>query len=263
MYGTNNLPDQFRPGQTRLQRSLSTHIEPTPELREALEQLRGKALYYPCSGRDFCIPIRLLTPYIRTFWFVDIGYFRSYPNSGDRRSPMLLQMADWKSQGHTLEGPAVARMETRYDQRTNKPYPYLEPCTRRELYVNRKTGTEIEVNWRRGFGEKSIVHVKDIGIFMHRGDSQGEGGSGVSFLSSSHRQNVFDPLPNGALIISDGSNTWIEGLRRFDRKDIHPEAAYAQAKQKPFNKWKKRWTCVGHAGKKYGPTLIWRITDLT
>jgi hypothetical protein len=39
------------------------------------ESVRGKTLFYPCSGMDLMSPIALFSNYIDDFWFVDRGYF--------------------------------------------------------------------------------------------------------------------------------------------------------------------------------------------
>lgn len=42
---------------------------------EALAAVEGTALFYPCSGNDLDVPIRLFSPFVAEFWFVDRGYF--------------------------------------------------------------------------------------------------------------------------------------------------------------------------------------------
>jgi hypothetical protein len=40
-----------------------------------LEPLQGATLFYPCSGRDWMVPITLFAPVIQDFIFVDSAYF--------------------------------------------------------------------------------------------------------------------------------------------------------------------------------------------
>lgn len=70
-----------------------------------------------------------------------------------------------------------------------------------------------------------------IAVFMHRGDSAGESGSNVYYLSNKTSRyegcgNRFDKIGYGlkdrALIISDGSNTSIRPLRRFHSSKVYP-----------------------------------------
>lgn len=76
---------------------------------------------------------------------------------------------------------------------------------------------------RRGFGQYALHELPDgsLSMFMHRGDSPGEGGSNVFYLSN--RRTSHKPLSSlmsvikrklayPALIASDGSNTTISEL---------------------------------------------------
>jgi len=46
---------------------------------EDLVNLPARVLFYPCSCKDFVEPVKLFTPWIHTFWFVDVGYFFDRP----------------------------------------------------------------------------------------------------------------------------------------------------------------------------------------
>lgn len=147
--------------------------------------------------------------------------------------------------------------ETRLDK-CGRPYPFIEPCTRSEFYHHRASKSRIVVHRRRGFGQRSIRLVGGIGVFFHRGDSSGEGGSNVHWLSRRWISEVMTRLRDGGLIVTDGSLAHANPLRKFHRRDTSSEAAFAAAV--PFEKWGRHWTCVGWAERRYGPTLIWKTS---
>ena len=40
-----------------------------------LSRIDGKRLYYPCAGGDLLTPVKMFSPTITTFFFVDRAYF--------------------------------------------------------------------------------------------------------------------------------------------------------------------------------------------
>jgi hypothetical protein len=130
----------------------------------------------------------------------------------------------------------------------------------------------VTINRRRGFGQYALVNEfsdRAIGVFMHRGDSPGEGGSNVYFLANKDSRHepcgrLFDKLSkkldDRALIITDGSNTRLKRLRAFHRQDIAGPAAYSAAAKLAFVYGGFSWQCVGYMSNKYGPTLIWGLS---
>jgi hypothetical protein len=101
---------------------------------------------------------------------------------------------------------------------------------------------------RRGFGQRSIALVPDIGVLFHRGDSPGEGGSNVHWLSRRWIQEVLDRLRDGGLVVTDGSLAHARALRRFHNQEVSSEGAFEQAAS--FSKWGRRWHCVGRASRR-------------
>lgn len=227
-------------------------IDPT-----VLEPLRGASLFYPSAGRDWNEALGLFIPTITDYWFVDVAYF-THGRRGDTRTPMLAAQEDLSFQGFELTGPPIAERETRQDPSTGRHYPFIEPCTRSEVYYHGSTQSRIVVHWRRGFGQRSIACVDDIGVFFHRGDSPGEGGSNVYWLSPRWIGQVTTRLRDGGLVVTDGSLTRERKFFNFQRRGLGSEAAFAEAR--PFSKWGRHWTCVGWASERGGPTLIWKAS---
>lgn len=225
---------------------------------KALDAIRGSALFYPGSGDDCLEPFKLFDSALAEYWFVDKSYF--VRDSADRAVPQMT-LDGWQLKSVTIDGPPQATIEMRTDPETNRDYPFLEPCTRRERYVSSVDGSQTTICRRRGYGQISISMVPDIGVFFHRGDSVGESGSGVWWLSKRRIGLVLDRLRDGGLIVTDGSLSNVKQLSRIKNTQSSSEAAYGEAPS--FVKWERLWTCVGWATERHGrPTLIWQLTSL-
>lgn len=229
------------------------------------QRIDGTTLFYPCSGEDWPRPIEIFAPVITDFWFVDLRYFTSY--SAIRVRP-LLGPDSFSLLDVTIDGPAQATLEWRTDAKTDKTYPWIAPCTRTERYCHLESGREIRIHRRRGFGPSAMrSHIYKLGVFFYRGDSGGEGGSGTLWLTERRRGTrligeVLARLANGGLIVTDGSNCrqyknpYAE-FGRFYQEDIGPEAA---SLSHPFeDRDGNRFRCIGYAGQRYGPTLVWQV----
>jgi hypothetical protein len=209
---------------------------------EALDSVRGAALFYPVAGTDCRDAIACFAPFITDFGFVDVNYFTSRP--ADAVPPLIGGSSPFEFQGFTLDGPAIARHEVRVDAVSGTSYRFLEPCTRSEVYSHTPTSSLITVNRRRGYGQRSILQVQDIGVFFHRGDSRGEGGSCIYWLSKRMWPLIGSRMRQGGLIASDGSMTKLRPrIRQFSNKYLSVQIACEESAY--FDKWGFRWTCVG------------------
>ena len=112
---------------------------------------------------------------------------------------------------------------------------------------------------------------RSIGVFMHRGDGAGEGGSALSFLDpdsrypscfSYHLDTLAPRLADRALIVTDGSNTSVSWLEKFYDARIPAREAYSIAAQTHYELARFHWRCVGWLGRRYGPTLVWGVERL-
>jgi len=245
-----------------------------------LQKIKDKILYYPFAGRDFRDPIQFFRDYVSEFWFVDVCYqFRP----ADRRQ-LLLREEDMKLVFEEVHGPLNRRHE--YIRKDNN-YSYIcvEPAyfIQKYLYKNR----EIKIIFRRDtdytalFGPSPFEIAKNrLGIFFFRGTSS-EGGSDHSWVNS-RKQRILDLdnpitlvdklvsiLPDGGVIVTDGSNSASShydlgeskeyaAFSQFIKSDLTCEEAYQLANPFTDNSGNK-FTCIGFAGKKNGPTLIWQF----
>lgn len=225
---------------------------------EWLRKLAGTSLFYPCAGQDIEEPIRVFAPVVSALWFADIAYPRR----------LLMEPALPHASPHVVvDGDAAAVMENRDGRR------FLAPSRRIETYA-RADGSSFKVIRRRGFAEIALSEEfpdGSIGVFLHRGDGGGEGGSAVSFFRDRPRRhaplaNLFSllkrKLATPALVVTDGSNLSPRGrlpIARFTRTATTGEEAFAQWRGAEVVAGGLRWRCVGFLGPRYGPTLVWAV----
>jgi hypothetical protein len=232
----------------------------------SLEAVRHKCLFYPSAGHDWSEPLHVFADYVDEFWFVDIAY-----NDLSRLPPVFADDSDFQQVSCKITGTWRAQTEQRLST-TDRKYRHIDPGNRCEEFERARDGRRIVVNRRRGFGQYALVREfadDSIGVFMHRGDSPGEGGSNVYYLANRTREHepcsnllekVSKKLAERALIISDGSNVQCRKLKRFHRKQCNGAVALEKMKSERFCFGSLNWRCVGHLQNKYGPTLVWEVT---
>ena len=227
-------------------------------------------LFYPCSGDDLIAPIEQFEESITDFWFVDFGYFRPQHQDtehygmdlpADQVSPVLKGRKQYQLLSTHISGPTSW-------PRNN---PDITPCILSETYLNLVTGVKFNVHRRRGYGFSALRNeISSLDIFYYRGDSMGEGGSGNLWLQDDHIEEVCAKLIDGGLIVTDGSQT---AQRKLKRKRYSLYLKFACLKNsklsaidliqeaKPFfGNQGFYFECIGFAGWRYGPTMIWRLT---
>lgn len=87
-------------------------------------------------------------------------------------------------------------------------YRFLAPSKLAETYERVGDRRRITVIRRRGFGQYALsTEFADgsVGVFMHRGDISGEGGSNIYYLANMQSRhepvgNLFDKLPQSSPI---------------------------------------------------------------
>lgn len=243
--------------------------EPVIDL-EGLSAIQGTSLFYPCSGNDCLVPISLFSPLVSDFWFADRAYFSpghqdtrdfGLDVAADRQIPLLSGLADYELKHKTIRGPASWSCHN----------PEIEPCVLSETYLHLPTGKEIRVHRRRGYGFSAFrKEIRSVGVFFYRGDSEGEGGSGNLWMNSGHVDEICEKLVDGGLIVTDGSQSGghryrllarFSGSRRFpERNAIGETPENFVRKRKSFtDRLGRTFTCIGFAGYRYGPTLVWQV----
>lgn len=235
-----------------------------------LEPLKGGILFYPCSGDDFHDPLRFFAPYIQHFWFVDKTYF-----GNEKPKEPLLPVLKGTSNYKLLEKPRIWNAHSvqreEWAQARQERFPWRVPWVQSERYVHIESDQEILIHRRSGYGTGALHHqIESLSVFFYRGDSSGEGGSGTLWLQGrSHRRaligEVLQKLVPGGLVVTDGSNCprrgnpYAEFARFHNNHSIEAEAT-AQVKSF-FDKHGRYMTCVGYVGERYGPTLVWQVSQ--
>jgi hypothetical protein len=243
--------------------------------REVLERISNSKLFYPCSGNDLQTPIKLFSPYVTDFWFVDRGYFSrghsSIKNDGldapaDKQRPVLEGDGQYRLLNTEIDGPP------NWHSRDVD----ITPCILSETYRHIQTNREVTIHRRRGYGFSALRKEKGIdklGVFFYRGDSAGEGGSGNLWLKPDHLDEVCNKLFDGGLIVSDGSDgtmyyrnggiykeLWKYRQRNYNPKKLSKCPEELIKNMKSFTDIKgRRFSCIGYAGRKYAPTMIWQV----
>lgn len=222
-----------------------------------LEPLKDTTLFYPCSGSDCRTPVNIFAPFVNKFLFVDIKYFTE--KSAREEQSLLARSDGYEFLESQIMGKPIARMESRHDENGNE-YPWIEPCLLVEKYRHLESGRVVHIHRRRGFGQKVLEsEISQIGVFFYRGDSPGEGGSGTRWLSKRWLEKFLPRIKDGGLIVTDGSMSDPKQFKRFQKNcDIGCKAV---EKSRPFTKYGRYFECIGYAGMRYGPTLIWKVTS--
>jgi hypothetical protein len=195
---------------------------------DVLKGIAGTALFYPCCGQDLELSIRLFASAVSDFYFVDIRR---------PRRPELHDIAQFKS--------TVRRSSAGADT-------FVHLASEHEFRLHR---------WQR-CGEDVLQELPKLGVFFFRGDNpvDGEGSSGVLWLGGELFWHILALLVPGGLVVTDGSNPGPYGPKHlsdfYHNRDIRDRATSAAA---PFDYRGRRFTCVGYAGEKNGPTLIWQV----
>lgn len=229
--------------------------------KDQLEKVRDKALFYPCSGNDYLVPIEIFAPYVIDFWFVDRMYF-SAKHPADTAQPVLKNDARYELLSKKIDGPSSWPSSN----------PDITPCVLTECYKHIETGRIMRIHRRRGYGFSALRNedkIQTIGVFFYRGDSQGEGGSGNWWLEQEHLDEALDKLIDGGLLVLDGSdgkpykrNSGIhKEICKYTRNtpvSLTPKELVASMNVVTDHK-KREYHCVGYAGMKYGPTMIWQV----
>jgi hypothetical protein len=206
--------------------------------------LQSRNLFYPSAGKDFLAPIEMFLSWVEHFWFVDINY------GGE---PLLAGKPEY----HLLD----LRSEPVTGLTIKKKEPF-EVRMFHEIYERREDKRRFTLHQCKGFGYNAFraslkCEGQALSIFFYRGDSGGDGGSNFLWLQEDRLKNVLEVLEDGGLIVSDGSNA-IRQLKRFHHSELGISAV-DQAEAFVFGG--KSFECLGYAGERYGPTLVWQVLN--
>jgi hypothetical protein len=262
-----------------------------------LDHVAGGTLFYPCSGADWAVPVALFAPLVSDFWFVDRGYF--IPGHEDTREyrldhppaespPLLLDQPDYVLRHRSIDRPWLLPGYCSDGPHCRSDWPDLDawrrpaasdaardraaPLILTEHYQHEPSGRNIRLHRCRGDARayfEGEPRLASLSVFFYRGDSAGEGGSGIRWLSPRLESAVLRRLKPGGLFVSDGSDGAMcpdespSIFRRGLRTRINParDIARVVGAIKPIQTEQGvRLRCVGYAGERYGSTLVWQTS---
>lgn len=210
---------------------------------------------YPCAGNDISEPVQVFGESYDTFVFVDIKY-----SEGSK----VPEIPGWNEVRGSHRRVGTTNASIRLVQESRFKFRVIDPEWFLADYINDKTGRKILVVRRRGFGQYALHELQDgsLSMFMHRGDSPGEGGSNVFYLAN--RKTSHKPISNllelikrkmtkPALIASDGSNTRIPELR---------DAANGVGAIDSFASHGLQWRRQQVSGLLSSRTKVWEVSPL-
>lgn len=253
----------------------SITIDPSADL----SGLAGTSLFYPCSGADLLTPMSLFAGKVATMRFVDRGYFR--PKHQDTRhfgldipvaeaGPILPSADEWSllKNGHE-------ELDIKVDEDEEDDFDfwqrYRSIARLTETYHHNPSGREFQVIRSNDDARLAFDRLNDpLGIFFYRGDSLGEGGSGILWNDAPLMERVMRKLVNGGLLVTDGSNPGEGSHRSVSRHAPLLSAREMRTAEHALemigysfkNFVGRRLTCIGYAGQRYGATLIWQVVRI-
>lgn len=212
-----------------------------------------------CSGMDIPDFVQAFGPRFDTFLFVDLKY--------DFSRLVLPQIDGWIEQPSTKRVEGKLSDQVRIVEVGESRYREIEPAWMRVNYTNKETGKVIELCFRRGFGQYALHELEDgsLSMFVHRGDSRGEGGSNTFFLANrraSHQplSRLFDviktKLAPESWIVSDGSNS---GIAQLSRASGNPEEI--EQFQCKGLRWEREMSLEKRGDSRL--TVVWRVTPIS
>jgi len=231
---------------------------------ETLRSVENKTLFYPASAKDIQICIDIFSPYVTDFFFVDLSYFREI---SEHKRPVI-NHPDYVMISRHTKGLLKARIEERYDSNCIR-YPYIEPCTVTEKYFHIPSRKIIKVRKKRGFAEYTFDNeISELGVFFARGDSGngGDGGTGITWWDKKRFKAISDKLCDGGLICTDGSNYGCKKTKEIWKNVWSRDTNYNPEEliktYNPITDTQGRtFSCVGYAGHRYGPTIIFQMRN--
>jgi hypothetical protein len=220
-----------------------------------LNEIKDTSLFYPCCGDDLDNPLRIYIHLIKDFWFVDILSHHNHIN--DHTNKLLRSLGyEWKKEiKDKFNGITLCKKE--YYAIEVKTFTYIKISDGREVNIHRCCGKGYDA-LRSVFDGNNYT----LGVFFYCGDSPGEGGSGFYWLGSKLFPYVLGRLADGGQVVTDGSNVYGSSslkrlLAKFHSQKISQQEAMTKSEDFTYNN--HRFNCIGHAGKRYGPVLIWKV----
>ena len=229
-------------------------FKPSAKFSELMDVTVPKGqLFYPCCGHDTMYPLWLFKGMIHTFHFAD-------PNR--IALPNVENLSDFNERPDQITTQDTLDKQLYIVRQKSTPSYYIE------RWEQRDSKKRMDVFSHLSDGANVLENLKSISIFFYRGDSIGEGGSGIMWFGPELFNKVLDKLVDGGLIITDGSNPDKKHLlTKWKSLYEHSHWDFPDLKEgeKPANftyDWKK-FTCIGKIGERYGDVYVWQVHNIS
>ncbi len=211
---------------------------------------KKRALFYPCAGRDIDSPVRAFESSVDEFWFVDTS-----PKTYGRQLllPIKVRTENVETTRSTLTG-------TKFHVITHR---YKTTHFNKTIEIHLVTGDGITVFHRLFCSSEAD---RSLAVFFHRGDSRGEGGSDIYWLSNVDGDGnpntllaeVLGTISKPGVLCTDGSNAEPMIARYFNDHNAPPNA-HMQVDEVAMH------GCIlspiGTLDAKYGQAIAWQVKE--
>ncbi|MGI6666579.1 MAG: hypothetical protein ACOX5Q_03850 [Bacillota bacterium] len=213
-------------------------------------QVPNGPLFYPCCGNDTFEPIQLFIDTVSDFYFIDSNLIPSLP-----RADRAMTSTDVRRHGGRVAHPFVRQVHIEQKPGYNR-YTWM---------VGPEPASTVQIHCKMEDGEAAFSQIPRLSVFYYRGDSPGEGGSGVWWLGEELFNMILDKLVDGGLVVTDGSNwdpafpdapwsaMWQEHCGWKDSRDLRLRKSKFAYRDRQFSR-------LCQCGSRYGPVYVWRVT---
>lgn len=216
-------------------------------------QVPNGPLFYPCCGNDTFEPIQLFIDTVSDFYFVDKDFVPPVPEA-DR----IMTSRDVGGHGGLVAHPFVRQVHIEHEPGYNR-YTWM---------VGREPARTVQIHCKMEDGEAAFSQIPRLSVFYYRGDSPGEGGSGVWWLGEELFNMILDKLVDGGLVVTDGSN-WDPAFPDAPWSAMWQEhSAWCEPRDLRLMKHKfvyrdMQFSRLCQCGRRYGPVYAWRVTRIS
>ena len=223
--------------------------------------LMVKKLFYPCAGPDWKDAFRYFSDEVDEFVFCDLKY-KFNPKNLNKFS---IKDKEYEEISFTLRLPHKI-----IDHTSNFENVKLMPAEYTKFVKHKISNKTKKIIFKMESGQNCLDNFddKEIYVFFHRGDSEGEGGSDLHFFTNRRNydgtaENLYSRLIKKlapiSFVVSDGSNNDLIKNQKLNLTGMTDEQIQKEVIGKKFMHENLEWTCVKRLNDRNGPTLVWKV----
>ena len=220
-----------------------------------------KKLFYPCAWYDWKDSFRYFSEEVDEFIFCDLKY-KFNPKNLNKFS---IKDKEYEEISFTLR-PSVRIV----DHTSNIENIKLMPAEFTKFIKHKISNKTKKIIFKMESGQNCLDNFddKEIYVFFHRGDSEGEGGSDLHFFTNRRNydgtaENLYSRLIKKlapiSFVVSDGSNNDLIKNQKLNLTGMTDEQIQKEVIGKKFMHENLEWTCVKRLNDRNGPTLVWKV----